>query len=883
MLHSQAIRQRLSKLFLLSLCFCACGWILSSPAIASPPTKFFEAHCHHCHDAANKEGGLDLTALKFETADPENLARWVKIHDRIAAGEMPPKKQPRPAAAEMTAATKSLHDDLVQSERTMNAADGRTRLRRLTRVEYENTIRDLFDLPGLPLQIDLPADGSVHGFDKNSDALDLSHVTLAKYLEAADRVLDMAIATRPRAPKPIQQRISLANPHGFVAHVIMNGDGVLLKNKKPDPDFPPAGEQAHLDQGAHERMGSFHNGASVGLFRHEDESFSPYFNEFVAIYPGRYRLTTSLWSFQWDRGQVLPSRGTEVARLSIVQLVGDGRGGGHPSTVLGHYDAPSMNELKHEIITWLNPRETIGFNTASLAPTANYARKGRAMAFTGPGIACDYLDVEGPLHETWPPLGHRRLFGDLPIKEFIAKDNMGIRPPKRLPDRQQLFMGRNKPDPIEGIWTVTSENPLVDAGRLLEDFLPRAFRRPVSLEIRKQYVERVAARLKEGDCFEVAMRWAYRAALASPDFLYHVEPAGKLDDHALASRLSYFLWNSMPDEKLTALAASGKLREPGVLKTEVDRLLTDPKSKRFVEDFLGQWLKLRLIAANDPDRKLYPEFSKYLQDSMVAEPVAYFRELLDKNLTADYLVKSDFVMVNAKLASHYGIPGVEGSQIHRVQLPPGTPRGGFLTQAAILKVTANGTTTSPVPRGAFVLDRLLGQPPAPPPPNIPAVEPDVRGATTIREQLDKHRNNTACASCHAKMDPPGFALEEFDVIGGHRARYRSLGTGDPAPRGSIDPFIGISFKLGPKVDSSAVLPDGRAFANFAEFQTLLAGDRDKLSTNLAKQLAVYSTGRGVSFADRDEIATVIAAANKNGAGIRTLLHELVQSSLFRTR
>jgi hypothetical protein len=849
---------------------------------AAPPAKFFETHCVSCHDADTKSGGLDLTTLKFNPADPDNFARWVKVHDRIAAGEMPPKKKPRPPAADIAAVTKTLHDDLVAAERKA-AADGRTRLRRLTRVEYENTIRDLFDLPGLNLEADLPADGQVFGFDKNADALDVSHVNLAKYLEAADRVLDTAIATRPRAPAPIKQRISLANPHGFVAHVIMNGDGVLLKNKKPDPDFPPAGEYAHLDQGAHERMGSFDNGASVGLFRHEDESLSPYFNSFVAIYPGRYRLSTSLWSFTWDRGHVLPSRGTEAARLSIVQLVGDGRGGGHPSTVLGYYDAPSMNEQVHQVVTWLNPRETIGFNTASLAPVANYYKKKRAMEFTGPGITCDYLFVEGPLHDSWPPIGHKRLFGHLPIREFVAKDHPGVRPPPRSPDRQQLFMGKNKPDPVPGIWTVTSDKPLEDADRLLADFLPRAFRRPVSAEVRKQYVDRVAERMKAGNCFEVAMRWAYRAALCSPDFLYHVEPAGELDDYALACRLSYFLWNSMPDEKLVGVAAAGKLKQPGVLRDEVERMLGDERSKRFVDDFLGQWLKLRQISANDPDKKLYPEFSKYLEDSMLAESRAYFRELLDKNLTADYLVKSDFAMLNQKLAAHYGIPGVVGCQIRRVPLPAGCPRGGFLTQAAVLKVTANGTTTSPVPRGAFVLDRLLGKPPEPPPPNLPAIEPDVRGATTIREQLDKHRHNAVCATCHAKIDPPGFALEEFDVIGGHRSRYRSLGTGDPAPRGNIDPFIGIGFKLGPKVDSSGALPDGRHFTGFIEFRVLLAANKDALLANLARQLAVYATGRGVSFADRDEVAAIIGTTNQHGGGMRTLVHELVESRLFRTR
>jgi hypothetical protein len=865
-----------------ALVACALALAVAAPAPAAPPGKFFAAHCTSCHDPDTKSGGLDLTALAFDPSDAENFALWVRVHDRIASGEMPPKNKPRPPAADVTAATRALHDDLVAVERKAAERDGKTRLRRLTRTEYENTVRDLFDLPGIPLQIDLPPDGQAHGFDRNADALDLSHVTLAKYLEAADRVLDTAIATRPSAPKPIRQRISLANPHGFVTHVLMHGDGVLLKNKKPDPDFPPADEHEHLDQGAHERMGSFRNGASVGLFRPEDESFSPYFNEFVAIYPGRYRLTTSLWSFQWDKGKVLPSRGTEAARLSIVQLVGDGRGGGHPSTVLGYFDAPSLDEQKHTVTTWLNPKETIGFNAASLAHAETRGPK-RAMGFTGPGIACDYLDVEGPLHDTWPPLSHKRLFGELPIKQFDPKADVGVRPPPRTPDRQQMFMGKNRSDPVNGLWTVASEKPLEDADRLLADFLPRAFRRPVADAVRKQYVERVAERLKSGDCFESAMRWAYRAALCAPDFLYHVEPAGALDDHALACRLSYLLWNSLPDDKLTGLAREGKLKSAAVLRTEVDRLLADPKSQRFVEDFLGQWLKLKLIAANDPDLKLYPEFNKYLQDAMLAESHAYFRELLARNLTADYLVRSDFAMLNGRLAAHYGFPPVQGTQVRRVPVPSGTPRGAFLTQAAVLKVTANGTTTSPVPRGAFVLDRLLGQPPAPPPPNIPAVEPDVRGATTIREQLDKHRNNAACATCHAKIDPPGFALEEFDVIGGHRTRYRSLGAGDPAPRGTIDPFIGIGFKLGPKVDPSGALPDGRKFSGVVEFQTLLAADRDALLTNLARQFAVYGTGRGVSFADRDEIGRLVRATNTNGGGVRTLLYELVESPLFRAR
>jgi hypothetical protein len=492
--------------------------------------------------------------------------------------------------------------------------------------------------------------------------------------------------------------------------------------------------------------------------------------------------------------------------------------------------------------------------------------------------------VEGPLNDVWPPRSHRVIFGDLPIEPFIAKDHPGVRPPARV-DRERLWLGlgRNERDPVTGVWTVRSERPLEDADRLLASFLPKAFRRPVLDEVRKRYVGLVGQRLEAGDCFETAMRWAVRTALCSADFLYHYEPADGLDDFALANRLSYFLWNSMPDDQLTNLAASGRLHEPGTLHAEIERLLTDQRSGRFVDDFLGQWLKLRAIAANDPEKTLYPEFSPYLQESMVAETRAYFRELLDHDLDATHLVRSDFAMLNEKLAHHYGIEGVSGPGIRRVSLPPECPRGGFITQASILKITANGTTTSPVPRGAFVIDRLLGRPPDPPPSNVPAVEPDVRGATTIREQLARHRSNATCGGCHAKIDPAGFALESFDVIGGFRTRYRSLDNGDAAPRGMIDPFIKIGFKLGPAVDSRGELPDGRRFNDIRELRALLAADRRALLKNLAQQWLNYATGREITFRDRDAIDAIVSAADTRGGGIRTLLHEVIESREFQTR
>jgi hypothetical protein len=849
-----------------------------SPCYGQAPEfrSFFDQHCYECHDSETHKGQLDLTGLDWAPSDPENARRWIKVFDRVHEGEMPPKKKPRPPAPQKTAFTTALKNQLIAAEK---ADDHRRPMRRLTRTEYENTLRDLFDMPRIALKKHLPADGSAHGFDKNSEALDLSHVNLAKYFEAAEHTLDLAIATRPEAPVVHTRRISLANRGGFVAHIIMNGDGVLLRDKKPDPAFPPASEHRHIDQGAHEQMGSFRTGSTVGLFRHEDESVSPYFIEHVTVYPGRYRVRTSLWSFHWDKGTVLPSRGTEAARLSVVQLTGDGRGGQHPSVVLGYYDAPSMDAQEHEVITWLNHNELIGFNTASLAPTANYNRKGRAMAFTGPGIAVDWLDIEGPLHESWPPASHRVLFDDLPMVEFTDKE---ARAPIRTKVRQ-LGAGQNRRDPEHGVWTMHSTAPLNDADRLLADFLPRAFRRPVNDELRKQYVAQVDRRLKAGDSFETAMRWAYRAALCAPDFLFHVEPPDTLDAYALANRLAYFLWNSQPDETLIKLAVAGQLDDPETLRAQVERLLKDPRSERFIEDFLGQWLKLRSIAATDPDRKLYPEFSPYLQDSMVMETQAFFRELIEQDLDATHLVRPGFAMLNEKLAVHYGIPNVKGSQMRRVALPKGSPRGGFLTQAAILKITANGTTTSPVIRGAFVMDRIFGRPLDPPPPDIPAVEPDVRGTVTIREQLEKHRADPSCAGCHAKMDPPGFALESFDVIGGQRSRYRSIGEGDPAERGAIDPFIGISFKLGPAVDASGEILNGRTFTDIDTFLDHAAAEEEQLLINLARQLTIYASGRPVRFSDRDTLDALIDRTRKQSGGIRCLIHELIQSPLFLQR
>jgi hypothetical protein len=388
--------------------------------------------------------------------------------------------------------------------------------------------------------------------------------------------------------------------------------------------------------------------------------------------------------------------------------------------------------------------------------------------------------------------------------------------------------------------------------------------------------------LDAGRSFIDSMRVGLRGVLTAPQFLLFQERPGKLDDYALASRLSYFLWSTMPDDELMRLAASGGLKDSKKLRAQGERMLKDPKSAAFVQNFAGQWLDLRNIEATSPDMRLYPEFDERLRVSMVQETESFFAELLRENLGVANLIHSDFAMLNSRLSAHYSIDGVEGEQIRKVTLPPDSVRGGLLTQASILKVTANGTTTSPVMRGVWVMKKLLGQPPTPPPPNTGTIEPDTRGATTVREQLARHRSVESCAGCHNKIDPPGFALECFDVIGGFRDRYRSQDKGETTTvknTRSKRKYV----KLGLPVDASGELPDGQKFTGIADFKKLLLAQQDQVLTALTKNLVTYSTGAPISFADRPAIEAITAKTKQQGAGLRTLVHEVVQSPIFQAK
>ncbi len=405
--------------------------------------------------------------------------------------------------------------------------------------------------------------------------------------------------------------------------------------------------------------------------------------------------------------------------------------------------------------------------------------------------------------------------------------------------------------------------PQVQAQRLLKQFATRAFRRPVSDELLAPYVSLVSTALASGENFPSAIRQGYHAILCSPNFLTLVEAPGTLDGYAIASRLSYMLWNSVPDAELLKLAGQGKLTEPAVLSAQVDRLLDSPKSNRFIETFTGQWLKLDDINATQPDPQRFRTYDPILQQSMIAETQAFITELFQKDLPVGNFLESDFAFLNTRLRDHYGFAKIEvtpGDGLQKVKLPK-EARSGLLTQGAILKVTADGSSTSPVVRGVFVNERILGRHIDPPPPNIPAIEPDTRGAVSIRDQLEKHKDSPNCASCHVKIDPAGFALEEFDPVGNIRKFY-----GKPNKSAKVDP--------------TGTTPEGEDFQNYDGWKSIQLSRPEKLAQAFAEQLLRYGTGADIRFSDEAELEKIAEKTRKSGYGVRSILKAVITSPVF---
>jgi mono/diheme cytochrome c family protein len=769
----------------------------------TPAPAFLAKHCLECHGIEKPKGNLRLDRLSPDFADKASRDRWLTVLEQVQTGAMPPKGRPRPPEKDAQTLAHWINGR-VAAALAARRAEGRVVLRRLNRVEYENTVRDLLGVT-IDLQELLPQDSSSDGFDNVGAALHISSFLMEKYLEAADKALNVAIVNGPQPPV-IKKRYFLKDQH-------------VVKASQ---------EKVYLRQDDTLVMFSSAPWVSVTV------------SQFYPPDRGRYHFRISASGYQ-SAGKPVVYRVDAGPMLMATK-----------NHLVSYYDAPADKPSVIDFTDQLEARNHIRIHPYGLGQAVH---KVGADNYQGPGLAVQWVEVEGPLHDAWPPASQRRIFGDLPQGTVPVPGN-----------RNHL--------------EVVSKDPEADTERILRGFTRRAFRRSVTDDDIQPFLALAKAKLAEKRSFEQAVRVGLTAVMVSPEFLFlreKVAPPGKLDDFALASRLSYFLWSTMPDEELFGLAEQKKLSEPATLRGQVERLLKHPKAAAFTENFVDQWLGLRDIDFTEPSHILYPEFDEMLKVSMVQEAHRFFDEVLQNDLSLAHFVASDFALLNGRLARHYGIPGIEGWAFRKVALPVESHRGGVLTMASVLKVTANGTSTSPVTRGAWVLDRILGTPPPKPPADVPAIEPDIRGATTIREQLAKHRQIATCAACHARIDPPGFALESFDVIGGWRENYRTSGRGETVMLdGRRMPYL-----KGPKVDPADLLPDGQRFQNIDEFKQLLLRDKDQLARALTQKLVTYATGAASEAADKVEVDAIVGKVRDKNYGLRSLVQEIVQSKLFR--
>ena len=874
---------------------------------------FTDRHCSTCHNDVDREGGLDLPTLGFNPQDPANYLTWVKVHDRVSAGEMPPKEKRAPQAPEKSAFLSGLGQSLTALGQEKDRREGRATRRRMNRVEYENSLRDLLAAPLLRVQSQLPEDGEAFRFNKVSSALDVSYVHMARYMSAADFGMRQAMSAHFNRPAPTSKRY-------YAREVFTGGAGGMADSfRTGSPDrlkFPALGHQPQPEVRAltapitvgesdpqrreQEAVGWVHSQyAPTGI------SFA--WSDFQAPALGRYKIRVSgytLWVGPKGFRRHEEGTGDQKRKFAGPPLwhqpnyndVSPGRRyeplviySRTPTVIrrLGEFDLqpePTVQELD----VMLQANETVVTDAVRFYRSRPTGYQGGftnplAQRDGAPAVAFRWMEIEGPLDGASTSAGYRTLFDELPLRRPEG-DAPGVNIELAGPPPRGGRGGRGGPGGREAVVEVVTANPPADAERLLRRFMQRVYRRPVDEPDVQLFLQLIRQRLDAGLGFAGAMLAGYTAVLASPAYVFIDEAPGRLDDYALATRLALFLWNSQPDEALRATAARGELQRPAVLRRETERLLADPKAERFVSAFLDYWLELRKMEDTSPSTTLYNDY--YLDDSLteaaLTETQQFFTELLRHNLPARNVVDSDFTFLNDRLASHYGIAGVEGVMMRRVALPATSPRGGLMTQASVLKVTANGTTTSPVLRGKWIMERIVGYDMPLPPAAVPAVEPDIRGAVTIRQQLEKHRADESCATCHRKIDPPGFALESFDVLGGWRERYRATATNTAPEAGFGKNGWPFAFALAQPVDPSGTL-NGRPFTDVRDFKRLLLEDEAQIARNVVRQLAIFATGAPIRFADRDEIEKILEATRRQEYGVRSLLHAVVQSDLFRNK
>ncbi|MBK8001633.1 MAG: DUF1592 domain-containing protein [Verrucomicrobia bacterium] len=771
---------------------------------------FFAEHCVACHGEKKQKGNFRIDTLTRDFASPLGAAHWGDVMHRISSGEMPPEDEPKPKPDEAARVVEWIAGQLKDGEAARLAKRDRVTFHKLTREEYGNTIADLLGVNfNASDPSGLPEDPEWHGFERIGSVLSLSPAHVEKYLAAAETIVNEAMPAAP--PKTISRR-------------------------KDVWDLRYHGQQRQRA----EKLG-LADKARVELWPQDGVDVSTDFPV-----SGDYRMRIKLSGMKRPKGRAprvnVYAKGLD--RMLVDQDVVTAEDKPVTLDVTFHVpagrhelrlscDAPGPSNLPR------HGRFDAGrfFTTIKDSDTGRQPWQYKLTDEEGvpirPFLIVDWVEVQGPLQSAWPS------------------------------PQQQQFFGSGAQD-------------VAHAREIVSRFAERAFRRPVRQAEIDRFVKLIESEQKSGEKFEAAVKSALVAILCAKDFIYLVEGSAdhlnhRLNDWELASRLSYFLWSTMPDDRLFELARTNALHQPEVLRGEVARMLRDPKAARFATGFSRQWLQLRNVGKFPPDKKLYPDYDAHLERSMVAEGTTFFRQVLEQNLSVREFLDSDWTMLNARLAEHYGIAGVEGDRFQRVALraEDRDRRGGLLTQAGVLSLTSDGQRHRPVHRGKWVLETIFNKPPPPPPANVSPIEPTPAGQpkATLRMKLAAHISDPNCASCHRKIDPLGLAFDNYDAIGRWRTE-EAVRDGDGAY---------------PKVDASGVLPDGRKFADGAELKRLLVADTDKFAAAFVEKLATYALRRAMTIDDRRSLAALAAQGRVTDYKLRDIVEQLVTSDFFQQR
>lgn len=791
------------------------------------------AYCVRCHGAEQQKGDRRFDQLNGDIPNDNALVELQDVLDQLNLSEMPPASAKQPTDDERRQVINWLTARIERYHQMRKSHQSQTVLRRLNAREYRHTVSDLLQLPMTMFDptSTFPQDQTVGHLDNVGSRLVTSGYLLSRYLQAAEEVIDKALL--PLEQPPVQTWVFR---DGFRQQPEI--DQVHRKTNKfaHMTLYDVIGADKH--EGAYGPILAFKEGVPEdGLYelRVKAEAVNrvhPYDPEFLGMDP-KEPLRLGVVAGNYRVGQLHKPQPIEPL-LAETDLADEERW----YTMRVWLDAgytprfTFQNGLMDARNLWGRLLKKYPEQFPKPERGGIVENRYNAIAYGKlPQIRIHEIEIRGPLWKNWPRPSQRALLGD---------------------DCAEMLRSKTMSD--------------TRVRELLKRFLSRAYRRPAQEEDVKRILRVVEQREQAGNDRLTALADGFKAALCSPHFLYLEPPAQsaaaetRLTAHALANRLSYFLWASMPDEELFQLAANQRLLREDVLEAQVVRMLQDPKSDAFVQGFLDGWLTLRDLGASPPDRKQFVDFYRYdLGSAMRQETFLFTKHLIAENLDVVNFLDAEFTFANKGLARLYGVTPPDESGFQRIAFSDHR-RGGLLGHASVLTVTANGIDTSPVVRGVWILENLLGTPPSPPPPDVEPIDPDVRGATTIRDQLRRHRTVASCNDCHRKIDPLGFALENFDPIGKWRSAYHGRA----------------------KVDASGEMPNGQAFADVQGLKRILVQKKDRFTRALVGKLLAYALGRQLTPADRPHIDQILEEAAKNGDGMRDILRLVVLSPAFRS-